>query len=76
MVILLLIEVDHMVKENPETAVTTILSCNTNTPTSSPCTVRRIHPGALDSEAAKVKSRLPAVISKQALKSSDVLLLA
>ncbi|XP_056001066.1 serine/threonine-protein kinase WNK1-like isoform X4 [Ostrea edulis] len=53
MVIQLLMEVDHMVKENPETAVATILSCNTNTPTSSPCTVRRIHPAALDSEAVK-----------------------
>lgn len=58
MVIQLLMEVDHMVKENPETAVATILSCNTNTPTSSPCTVRRIHPAALDSEAVKVTTSL------------------
>ncbi|XP_062611403.1 serine/threonine-protein kinase Wnk-like isoform X2 [Saccostrea cucullata] len=53
MVIQLLVEVDHMVKENPETAVSYILSCNTNTPTSSPCTVRKIRPAALDAEAAK-----------------------
>lgn len=55
MVIKLLEEVGHSVKENAETAISTILSCCTSTPTSSPCMVRKVRPTALEVEAVKVR---------------------
>lgn len=55
MVIKLLEEVGNSVKENAENAVSTILSCCTSTPTSSPCTVRKVRPTALEVEAVKVR---------------------
>nr|XP_022302002.1 serine/threonine-protein kinase WNK3-like isoform X9 [Crassostrea virginica] len=57
MVIKLLEEVDNVVKENPQMAIGVSLSCHTSTPTSSPCTVRRIRPAALEAEAAKAIKR-------------------